>query len=138
MKDNETKDRFIELRAQGWSFDQIAKELRVSKQTLINWSREFENEIGNLRAIELESLREKYFLTKQARIEFFGKQLERIKQELGQRNLTEVSTEKLFGLLIKMGNEMKEDRGEIEFRRLLDERETLLEPLFKKLAVWKA
>jgi orotate phosphoribosyltransferase-like protein len=36
MKDQETRGRFIELRAQGLSFDKISKELQVSKQTLID------------------------------------------------------------------------------------------------------
>lgn len=39
MKDQETKERFIELRAKGLSFDKISKELKVSKQILIDWSR---------------------------------------------------------------------------------------------------
>lgn len=51
MKDQETKERFVELRAKGWSFDRIARELKVSKQTLINWSRELALQIGNLKAI---------------------------------------------------------------------------------------
>ena len=61
MKDQETKEGFVELRAKGWSFDRIAQELRVSKQTLINWRREFALQISNLKAIELEALREKFF-----------------------------------------------------------------------------
>ena len=30
----QTKERFIELRAKGWSFDKIAKEIGKAKQTL--------------------------------------------------------------------------------------------------------
>jgi orotate phosphoribosyltransferase-like protein len=56
MKDLAVKEQFVELRARGWSFDRIAKELKVSKQTLINWSRELVLEISNRRAIERESL----------------------------------------------------------------------------------
>ena len=36
MKDQETKEKFVELRAKGLSFDRIAQELHVSKQSLIN------------------------------------------------------------------------------------------------------
>jgi len=39
MKDQQTKEKFIELRAKGLSFDKISRELRISKQTLINWSK---------------------------------------------------------------------------------------------------
>jgi len=43
MKENkhELKQRFIEMRAKDISYDKISKELGVSKQTLINWSKEF-------------------------------------------------------------------------------------------------
>ena len=51
----ETKEKFIELRAKGWSFDKIAKELGKAKQTLINWSKELEDEIDNLKALERRS-----------------------------------------------------------------------------------
>ena len=75
MKDNETKEKFIELRAKGYSFDKISSELKVCKQTLIYWSRDFEEEIGNLKAIELEALQEQYFMTKKQRIEKLGETL---------------------------------------------------------------
>jgi len=101
MKDQETKNRFIELRAKGLSFDKISKELKVSKQTLIDWSRDLQEEITNLKAIELEALQEKYFLTKEKRIELFGERLKAIAEELDKRDLKDVSTEKLIELLLR-------------------------------------
>jgi hypothetical protein len=50
MKDQETVQKFIELRAQGWSFVRIAAELGVAKSTLTEWSRKFRFEINNRRA----------------------------------------------------------------------------------------
>ena len=50
------KQEFIELRAKGWSFDKIAKKLGKAKQTLIDWSKELQDEIANRKAIELEAL----------------------------------------------------------------------------------
>ena len=41
----ETKHRFIELRAKGYSFDKIALELNKAKQTLIDWSRELKEAV---------------------------------------------------------------------------------------------
>ncbi len=41
MHTNETKDRFIELRAQGLSLAKIASDLGVSKRTLVDWNHEF-------------------------------------------------------------------------------------------------
>jgi len=39
MKSNETKTRFVELRAQGLPLAKIAAEIKVNKTTLINWDR---------------------------------------------------------------------------------------------------
>ena len=61
MKEQEIKTGFVELRAKGWSYDRIAQELKVSKQTLIIWSKELACEIANLKAIELETLPGKIF-----------------------------------------------------------------------------
>ncbi len=41
MKDQETIQKFIELRSQGWTYARLMAELNVSKPTLINWSRKF-------------------------------------------------------------------------------------------------
>ena len=68
MKDQSIKNRFVELCAMGWSFDRIAKQLSTSKPTLIAWSRELEIEISNLRAIALDALKEKYYLSRIKRI----------------------------------------------------------------------
>ncbi len=64
MHDNEQHQRFIELRSQGWTFVRLAAELKVSRRTLITWSRKFQFEISNLRAIELEALRETFIATR--------------------------------------------------------------------------
>ena len=52
----QTKENFIDLRSKGWSFDKIAKELGKAKQTLIDWSKELQDEIANSKALELEAL----------------------------------------------------------------------------------
>jgi transposase-like protein len=36
----ETRQKFIERRAQGWSFVRISSELGVARSTLIEWSRQ--------------------------------------------------------------------------------------------------
>jgi len=115
MKDQETRERFIELRARGLSFDKISKELKVSKQTLIDWSRGLQEEIRNLKAIELEALQEKYFLTKEKRIELFGERLKAIKEELDKRDLQDVPTDKLIELLLKYHRILKEEFVPLEF-----------------------
>jgi DNA-binding XRE family transcriptional regulator len=134
MKDQPTKERFIELRANGWSFDRIAKELKVSKQTLVAWSKELTLEIANLRAIELEALQEKYFLLKGKRIELFGEKLKTIREELDKRNLKDVPTEKLFDLLLKCFAVLEREAVETVFQ---EETDNPL-PSFTEVKSWKA
>ncbi len=93
MKDQKTKMQFVELRSQRMSYDKIARELKVSKQTLINWSKECATEIINLKAIEMESLLERFCLTKSKRMEILGKQLSAVQDELETRDLKKIPTE---------------------------------------------
>ena len=115
MVDNEKKTKFIELRAKGYSYDRISNELNVSKPTLISWSKDFETEIANLKAIELESLREQFYCTKQKRIEILGKQLQSIADELEKRDFSNIPTDKLMELLMKILNQIKQEDEQIIF-----------------------
>lgn len=127
MKSNETKKKFIELRAKGISFSKISESLKVSKKTLIEWSRELEREITNLKAIEMEELQEMYYVQKQKRIELFGSQLEQIMKELDQRNFSDMSTEKLLELQLKYLDYLK--REEIDLSLEIEERTSLDEAI---------
>jgi len=109
METVEQKEKFIELRAKGYSFDKIAKELGRAKQTLIDWSKELEEEIANHKALELEALYEKYYLHKETRLQTFGELLGKIKKEIEKRNLSDVSTEKLLELYLKYQAQAKEE-----------------------------
>jgi hypothetical protein len=100
METLETKERFIELRAKGYSFDKIAKELNRSKQTLIDWSKELENEIANRKALELEALYEHFYLLKEAKIKKYGAILSKITTELENRDFSTVSTGRLLELYL--------------------------------------
>ena len=101
MEDWKVKEQFIELRAQGMSFDRIAKELNLAKQTLINWSKELTEVIENVKATELEALYEKYHVSKEERIKAFGEQLQSIKAELDKRDLSDIPTDKLYQIMAK-------------------------------------
>lgn len=143
----QTKERFIELRAKGWSYDKIAKELGKAKQTLIDWGKELEDEIANLKALELEALYEKYYLLKESRIETFGELVKKLKDEVMSRDLSEVPTDKLLELLLKYNSQVKEEIVEPIYkssqeikedrldRELLDELTTLQSGPVKRLKV---
>jgi hypothetical protein len=107
MKDTETKQRFVELRVKGLSFDKIAKELETSKVILIQWGKELKNSIANLKAVEMEALQEQYALTVQTKIETYGQLLKSLRDELAQRDLSEVDTCKLVDCIVKLDGLMR-------------------------------
>ena len=127
METLDTKERFIELRAKGWSFDKIAQELGKAKQTLIDWSKELEEEIANLKALELEALYEKHYLLKENRLQVFGELLSKIKEEALSRDLSDVPTDKLLELLLKYSNQVNEEIVEPKFKTSGDIREERLD-----------
>jgi hypothetical protein len=51
MNDTQTQQRFVHLRAEGWSFARIAAEINVSKPTLINSSRKFRRRHSTLETL---------------------------------------------------------------------------------------
>jgi len=55
MKKAKDKEQFIELRAEGRSYADIAVALHVSKPTLIAWSKELQNEVANARTLRLDA-----------------------------------------------------------------------------------
>ncbi|MFP3886783.1 hypothetical protein U8V97_15150 [Priestia filamentosa] len=139
MKDNKTKQRFIELRAAGYSFDNIAKQLKVAKSTLIDWSKEFEYEVANLKAIEMETLQEQYFIAKRARIEIMGNQTIKLKDELLQRDLADIPTEKLYDIFLKYMQWLKQEEVEPVFQREKEDNlDDMINSSLTTIERWKA
>ena len=116
MEALEVKEKFIELRSKGYSYERISKELGKCKQTLVDWSRRYEEEIANLKSMELEALNEKYFLQKQRKIEVFGESLKAIQKELSSRDLREVPTDKLMDLFLKYFSYLEAEKIEPVFK----------------------
>ena len=98
MKDAETKLRCLELRAQGKSLSTIADTVGVRRQTVANWLTQYAEEVQNLKAIELDALRETFWMSKQTRIERQKARLERITAELEKRGFSDVPPDKLLEL----------------------------------------
>ena len=133
MKDNQTKARFMELRAQGLPLAKIAAELQVSKNTLVTWGQDLSMEIANLEAMELEAMYDKYRLSTRKQVEFFGETLSRIQAELETRDLSDVSTEKLFGMYAHFYQEAQRVLPKLVFRsedEITLAKEDYLSPLY--------
>lgn len=109
MKNLETKDKFLKLRAQDKSLRTIEQELGTDRRTLAKWEKKYKEELENRKTLELEALREKYWLTGQARIERFGGQLKRVMEELEQRDLSDVATPRLVDLALKLDARLRDE-----------------------------
>ncbi len=111
MKKEESKDKkeqfVIKRGLEGKSFDTIAKELTVTKVTLIKWSKELDDDISNLEDFEKEKIIEKYKAGKRIRFEAMLEIRDKVLSEIKKRDLSEVS----FGSLMK---------NFIEVEKLLD------------------
>jgi hypothetical protein len=115
MKKQANRERFIELRAGGQSYQSIADTLGITKQTAIGWSKDFNCEIKNLKAMHLDCLYEQHLMTREARIKVLGEQLEKVRAEIIQRDLGSVSTEKLYDVLLKLMDAQSKERERLAF-----------------------
>ena len=115
MKDMDMRARFIELRAAGWSFARIAAELQVAKQTLVDWSRQYQFQIQNLRALHLEGLQEKYLASHESRLQMMGSQFKHVEDELATRKLSDVPTARLLALASTLRREMARETAPPQF-----------------------
>lgn len=101
MKDKKKIEKFIELKAQGCTLDQMAKELNVDYETLAVWNKEYKYEIRNKKALMQDGINEKYYLVNDKKIELFGSILVILNDEVKKRDFADVSTEKLLEFIPK-------------------------------------
>ena len=115
MHDDQTIQRFIELRAQGWTYARLMAELKVTKPTLITWSRKHQFQIQNLKAIELEALGEEWLASVSDRVRQFGQQIRRIEAELAQRDPAKLTTVQLHLLARQLRRQIEQATGRVRF-----------------------
>ena len=121
MENTEIQQRFIQMRAQGRTYKSIGEELGVCKRTLINWSRKFQYEINNQRALELEALQEQLVSTREARARALAGQLHAVEEELKKRDLTQVPTSRLYSMADSLRRQILRETGNIEFTSPIEE-----------------
>jgi hypothetical protein len=115
MHDLETQKRFVLRRSEGQSYARIAAELQVSKPTLIAWSRKYQFEIQNLKAIELEALGEKWLASVTDRVNGLGEQLRQVEAELARREVGDLTTPQLYTLARGLRQQITQATGSVGF-----------------------
>jgi hypothetical protein len=107
MHIEDTQNKFVELRAQGWSLGHIATELHVSKRTLVEWNREFADDIQSFRAAEQELVREKFLSSREEELNRLARLQKDVEDELANRPLKFIPIEKLFRLSMDLRHEIQ-------------------------------
>src|SRR5262245_40001010 len=113
MKDQETMQKFVELRANGWSFVRMAAELGVANSTLTERRRKFRFEIQNRRSLVLDDLQDRVLGTVQSRVDRLAEKLKGVEHELDQRALGKHSTSQLFSLATSLRRQIVRELGPI-------------------------
>ena len=93
---NDKQNRFLTLRAEGKTYDAIAKELQTSKPTLMQWSKLFENEIKDLQFESFLQIKEAYSWSVKTKYETTLKQLNKIDDAILNADLTSSNIKDLF------------------------------------------
>lgn len=114
MKANSVKEKFIVLRAEGLSFDKIAKRIKVSKPTLIKWQREYQKEINELLEVRYGEILEKYKLTKEKRIEKIAEELELVWEAYKKVEYKDLTKRELLMMIMRLERRLKEEIGGFE------------------------
>jgi hypothetical protein len=107
----EQKEKFIQLRAKGFSYDRIAEELEVSKNTLLKWNGEFLEEIAEAEFHEFDNLLNQYEVHRKKRFEKNCKLLNAVYAELEKRadNLQKLSTQDLAKLAENLESKLEKE-----------------------------
>jgi len=115
MHDDQTVQSFIKRRAQRWTYARLMTELKVSKSTLIAWSRKRQFQIQNFKAIELEALREKWLASTAERVNSLDEQLRKVEGELSKRDLSGLTTPQLHTLARSLRRQIEAATGPMHF-----------------------
>lgn len=99
-------EEFIALRASGLSFEKISKQIKISKPTLITWSRKYEAEIHNEKMSIIDSLKDTYGRTKESRVQILSTLTDKLMKEFSGRDLGDVPADKLLKMAISIQNQL--------------------------------
>ena len=114
MKDQKSKERFVELRAEGLSFDKIAKMIKISKPTLINWNRELTKQIEEVKNIRYGEILEKYKVTKEKRIARLARALDQAWQAYDKKDYKNLSKRDLLLIINQLDKRLTDEIREIK------------------------
>lgn len=115
------KQKFISLRAEGFSFDEISKRIKISKPTLIKWGKEFENEIREIRKIADEMFIFEEKIKRNNRAKRIRIELEKAYRALEKTKYDKLSKKEIIHLIDKLESKFAELSKIDESKRFYNE-----------------
>jgi len=115
MYSNDLRDKFIELRAQNISIRNIAEQLGVHRNTLLDWELKYREEIDNLRAIELEAIQERLLPKYEQEVTELAEEYKRVTAELRTRDCDYEPTAYLANRQLSLLSRMEKMRKQARF-----------------------
>lgn len=100
----QTKDKqleFIKLRAEGLSYDKIAKTMGINKTTCIKWEKDLTGQIDEQKRLYLQELLESYSMSKEGRIKALGDTIEKINQAISKADFSKTDPVRLLEVKLK-------------------------------------
>jgi predicted XRE-type DNA-binding protein len=116
MKVEIKKQQFITMRVEGNSFEQIAKALSIEKPNLIQWNKERETRkaINEGLAIRLNDEVRTLEMGKQNRLSAMLKIYKKVINEIEQRDLSNIATDKLIQLSVLLNQKINDQNNSVE------------------------
>jgi hypothetical protein len=104
MNKLEKVEKFIELRAMGYTFDEIMEQLKISKPTLIKWGKIYHTRIAEVEKKLTEELADRIVLKNSKFFEVFLDTTVRIAKdknfdEEAKKRIYKRASQKMYGLL---------------------------------------
>ena len=109
---NDKRSQFIELRARGASYQDIADILHCGKSTLVAWNKEMSDEIAERKAMAKNDILYDYQVARDNRLRYFSELYRDIRNELSRRSFRTVPSDKLYAMLEKCSRHIDELSGE--------------------------
>ena len=120
MKSDEVREKFVELRAGGYGYSRIAKELGISKSTCFEWNKEMRYRVDEARDARLLDLYEMYNITKEAKIKQLHNILSKIDNAIDAADFTSLSLKDLLEIRTKYASLLSAECPEAEPAESLD------------------
>ncbi|MBK6912283.1 MAG: hypothetical protein IPH11_00845 [Ignavibacteriales bacterium] len=103
----EKQQKFIELRAEGLSFDVIAKKVNVSKPTLIKWSKELKDKIEEVTQIIEEQFISEQRIKNVVRAQKISEELDRAYEALRKTDYENMKKKDLINIIKVLEENLK-------------------------------